>query len=313
MLMSESNRIVNAFTVDVEDYFHVQAFAGCVRPNQWDDYESRVVKNTHRILRHLDDHQVRGTFFILGWVAEKHPSLVREIQKSGHEIGCHSYQHRLIYEMTPEEFRDDLRQAGGVIEHITAEAVTAFRAPSFSITQQSLWALDILIEEGYRYDSGLFPIRHDTYGIPNAKRFPFHYAGSNGTLLEFPLSIRRIWKYSFPVAGGGYFRLYPIRLTLHCLRHINQYEKNPFVFYMHPWEIDPDQPRIKASRRSQFRHYQNLRSTESKLNRLLKSFRFGTLSESLAANGVELPHKNEAGDVNQQAKAHLSPISNVTT
>ncbi len=148
MLKNESNRIVNAFTVDVEDYFHVQAFAENIRPNQWDDYESRVVKNTHRILKLLDDHQVRGTFFVLGWVAEKHPSLVRDIQKSGHEIGCHSYQHRLIYKMTPEEFRSDLRQAGQVIEQITAEPVTAFRAPSFSITQQSLWAFDVLIEEG---------------------------------------------------------------------------------------------------------------------------------------------------------------------
>jgi polysaccharide deacetylase family protein (PEP-CTERM system associated) len=311
--MIESNRIVNAFTVDVEDYFHVQAFAESIRPNQWDDYESRVVKNTHRILKLLDDHQVRGTFFILGWVAEKHPSLVRDIQKSGHEIGCHSYWHRLIYQMTPEEFRNDLRQAGQAIEHITAEPVTAFRAPSFSITQQSLWALDVLIEEGYRHDSSLFPIRHDTYGIPNAKRLPFCYEGSGGSLLEFPLSVRRIWKYSFPLAGGGYFRLYPIRLTLHCLRHINQHEKNPFAFYIHPWEIDPDQPRIKASLRSQFRHYQNLRSTESKLMRLLKTFRFGTLSESLATSGVELPQQNDADDPNQSAKAHQSPLSNVAT
>jgi polysaccharide deacetylase family protein (PEP-CTERM system associated) len=313
MLMNESNQIINAFTVDVEDYFHVQAFAGTIRRDQWDDYESRVVKNTHRILRLLDNSQTQGTFFMLGWVADKHPSLVRDIQKSGHEIGCHSYWHRLIYEMSPDEFRSDLRQAGEAIEQITAQPVTAFRAPCFSITQQSLWALDILIEEGYRYDSSLFPVRHDTYGIPNAKRFPFCHEGSQGALLEFPLSVRRLWKYNVPSSGGGYFRLYPFRLTLHCLRHINQHEKNPFVFYVHPWEIDPDQPRMPASLRSRFRHYQNLRSTESKLKRLLKTFRFGTLSESLAANGLELLHKDKTNDTTQSAKAHLPPLSNVTT
>ena len=304
--MDTTESIINAFTVDVEDYYHVQAFAGIIKQSHWDNYESRVVANTHRILKLLDDHQIRGTFFILGWVAERHPELVRDIQKSGHEIGCHSYRHLLIYKMTPDEFRADLKQAGQAIEDITNEPVTAFRAPSFSITQKSLWALDILIEEGYQYDSSIFPVRHDTYGISDADRFPFEYKGRTGSLIEFPLSVRRILKNNFPVAGGGYFRLYPLKLTLQWLRHINRRERNPFVFYIHPWEVDPDQPRIAASRRSQFRQYQNLRTTEAKLNRMLKEFRFGTLSESLKQYGFSRDRSNS--NVQSHSFATLSGL-----
>ncbi len=274
--------IQNAFTVDVEDYFQVQAFAGTIDRKQWDQYPSRVVANTHAVLRLLDDAQTRGTFFILGWVAERFPQLVRDIRKSGHEIGSHSYWHRLIYEMTPDEFRDDVRRSTEVLSSITGERVTSFRAPCFSVTRSTLWALDILAEEGFLYDSSIFPIVHDKYGIPNAERFPHHIECSNGTLWEFPPSVVRIGKYNLPVAGGGYFRLYPARFSLACLGRVNRIARQPFMFYIHPWELDPDQPRLPGSWASRFRHYQNLGSTARKLRWLLKEFRFGTQSSALA-------------------------------
>jgi polysaccharide deacetylase family protein (PEP-CTERM system associated) len=276
--------ILNAFTVDVEDYYHVNAFSDRIDPRQWDAYESRVVANTHRVLRLLERHQVRATFFVLGWVADRHPVLVKDIQRSGHEIGCHSFWHRLIYTMTPDEFRDDLRQARRTIEDVIGQPVTAFRAPCFSVTARSLWALDILVEEGFRYDSSIFPVHHDNYGIPGAERFPYAIEGRQGTLHEFPPSVYPLWNYNLPVAGGGYFRLYPLRLSLHWLGRINRVDRQPFMFYIHPWEVDPDQPRLAGSLRSRFRHYQNLRSTEPKLDRLLQTFAFGTLTDVLAAN-----------------------------
>lgn len=273
--------MLNAFTVDVEDYFQVGAFADQIPTTSWDQYESRVERNTHAVLRLLNQHQVRGTFFILGWTAERHPGLVREIQKAGHEIGSHSYWHQSIYEMTPEEFHEDLLQSCKVIEEITGEPVKSFRAPSFSITNDSLWALDILIESGIEYDSSIFPIHHDRYGIPDAEPFPYRIEKSGGTLCEFPPSVARFGKYNLPVAGGGYFRLYPARFSIACLKRINRNQQQPFMFYIHPWELDPEQPRIKCKLRSRFRHYQNLGSTERKLDRLLRSFKFGSMTESL--------------------------------
>lgn len=274
--------ILNAFTVDVEDYFHVGAFADQITPRDWNNFESRVVRNTQRMLTLLDFYGVHGTFFVLGWVADKHPELVRDIQKSGHEIGCHSYWHRLIYDMTPEGFREDLLLAARAIEETTGDRVRAYRAPSFSITAKSLWALDILIEEGFQIDSSIFPIHHDRYGIPDAERFPHEIRRASGRILEFPASVHRVWKYNLPVAGGGYFRLYPAALSLRWLGLINRRHACPFVFYVHPWELDPHQPRMSGSFRSRWRHYQNLETTEPKLHRLLREFRFGTLSEALA-------------------------------
>jgi polysaccharide deacetylase family protein (PEP-CTERM system associated) len=284
--VSGDDAILNAFTVDVEDYYHVQAFADRIDPRRWDDYESRVVANTHRILKILDDYRIRGTFFILGWVADRHPHLVRQIQQSGHEIGCHGFWHRLIYEMSPEEFRQDLLSGAKAVEAITAQRVVAFRAPSFSITEKSLWALDILIEEGFQYDSSIFPVHHDNYGIPNAERFPHRIHNNGKGLWEFPPSVHRFWKINVPIAGGGYFRLYPARLSIRWLGRINRVERQPFLFYIHPWELDPDQPRLPGSLRSRFRHYQNLRRTEKKLRRLLETFRFGTLTQALNGDGI---------------------------
>jgi len=272
---------INAFTVDVEDYYHVSAFEDRIPRERWDEYESRVVPNTERMLKLLDEFQVRGTFFILGWVADRHPQLVRDIQRAGHEIGCHSFWHRLVYNMTPDDFREDLLQSAKVIEEITGERVTAYRAPSFSITAKSLWALDILIDEGFRIDSSVFPVVHDRYGIPGAERAPHVIEGQNGQLAEFPPSVYPLGKWNLPISGGGYFRLFPRRMTKHCLGHINTRENRPFMFYVHPWELDHEQPRLAGSRLSRFRHYVNLKHTQSKLRDLLGAFRFGTLSESL--------------------------------
>ena len=269
--------ILNAFTVDVEDYYQVSAFADRIDRRQWDRFESRVVANTHRVLRLLDRCHTRGTFFILGWVADRHPDLVRDIQRSGHEIGCHSYSHRLIYQMTPEEFRADLRRASESIGTITGGEIIAYRAPSFSITKQSLWALDILIEEGFRHDSSIFPVHHDRYGIPGAPRHLHVIDRPAGQLQEFPPTVCKFGPLNIPVSGGGYFRLFPYWFTDYGLSRVNRREQQPGMFYIHPWELDPDQPRLPGTWRSRFRHYQNLKTTEVKLEKLLRRFSWGRM------------------------------------
>ena len=275
--------LLNAFTVDVEDYYHVSAFEQHVQRSQWEGYDSRVVESTRRILALLNQHSVRGTFFILGWVAEHQPDLVREIHAAGHEIGSHSYWHRLIYNQTPDEFREDLVRSRNVLEDLIGQPVTSYRAPSFSITERSLWALDILIEEGFQIDSSIFPVYHDRYGIPGARRDLHRIERPAGSLWEFPVSVRQFAGFKLPVSGGGYFRLYPLGLTLHCLRGINQRQQQSFVFYVHPWEVDPQQPRLPvASRLSRFRHYVNLSTTHSKLDTLLSRFKFGPLRDVVA-------------------------------
>lgn len=274
--------VTNALTVDVEDYFQVQAFADRIDTSDWDTFPGRVVENTHRLLSLFDDYDATATFFILGWTANRYPQLVRDIQAAGHEIGCHSYWHQLIYTLSPSEFRDDLRRATETISNITGEAVVSYRAPSFSITDDSMWALDILVEEGYKYDSSIFPVHHDTYGIPGAERFPHVIERESGSISEFPLSVHRIQGHNLAVAGGGYFRLLPTRLSLRWLKHINRQDQQPFVFYIHPWELDPHQPRLPAKFRARFRHYQNLGRTEAKLRRLLKHFQFSSMSSVMA-------------------------------
>jgi polysaccharide deacetylase family protein (PEP-CTERM system associated) len=277
-------QVLNAFTVDVEDYYQVSAFEKHVPRDQWDQWESRVVANTQRILALLDRRQVKGTFFVLGWVAQRHPRLIREIHAQGHEIGSHGYWHRLIYEHSPGDFRDDLRRSRDVLEDATGAPVTAHRAASFSITARSLWALEILVEEGFSVDSSIFPIHHDRYGIPDAEPRLHRLATPAGPLWEFPPSVARIARMNLPVSGGGYFRLYPLFWTHYCLGRINRRGRQPFVFYIHPWEIDPDQPRVAGpSRLTRFRHYVSLGQTERKLDRLLARFRFGRVSDVVAA------------------------------
>jgi polysaccharide deacetylase family protein (PEP-CTERM system associated) len=293
-----SPRPLNALTVDVEDYYHVSGFDHCVSRDDWPQMESRVETNTHRVLDCLAEADVCGTFFVLGWVAERHPGLIREICAAGHEIGCHSHGHRLIYEQTPNEFRADLRRGIGVLEEIIGERVTAYRAPSFSITRQSLWALDILVEEGITLDSSIYPTHHDRYGIPGTPLGPHRIEREAGTLWEFPPPVCQLFGYPLPVGGGGYFRLYPYSLTRLLLGRINA-DGRPFAVYLHPWEFDPDQPRLRPGRMRAFRHYVNIARTESRLKSLLRDFAFGTLTDAL-----ENCHANEtslATDVRRAA------------
>jgi polysaccharide deacetylase family protein (PEP-CTERM system associated) len=272
--------LLNAFTVDVEDYFQVTAFEKHIRREQWDEFESRVVPNTRRILQLLDRHRVKATFFVLGWVAHRHPHLVREIHACGHEIGSHSYWHRLIYRLSPEQFRDDLRQSRHALEDAIGQGISAFRAPSFSITRHSHWAWEILVEEGFAVDSSVFPTYHPTYGIPDAERGVHQIKTAAGFLWEFPLAVIRLARVNVPVSGGGYFRAYPARLTARLLSSLNRKHRRPFVFYVHPWELDPDQPRMRAgSRLAKARHYLNLASTEGKLRLILERFSFAPLGE----------------------------------
>ena len=277
--------MMNALTIDVEDYFQVNAFARQISCDQWDSYPLRVERNTHRILDLLDESRVRATFFILGWIAERVPALVREIQKRGHEIACHGYGHQLIYSIGPVKFREDVSKARRILEDICGIPVVGYRAPSYSITAKSLWALDILIEEGFLYDSSIFPVLHDTYGIPDASRFPGTLSCASGTIREFPLSTLPLTllgrQYRLPVAGGGYLRLLPARVVAGAFESINLREHQPAVLYFHPWEIDPGQPRIKAGYKSRFRHYLNLEKTEGKLRSLLCRLKFGTMREVL--------------------------------
>jgi polysaccharide deacetylase family protein (PEP-CTERM system associated) len=279
--------MLNALTIDVEDYFQVNAFVRQVPRHSWDSFPLRVEDNTCRILEMLDQLGLRGTFFILGWVAERKPELVRKIQRHGHEIASHGYGHELIYQLGPKQFHQDLSRGRKILEDICGHAISGYRAPSYSITRNSLWALDILMEEGFSYDSSIFPIIHDTYGIPDAPRFPCLISRGGGTIREFPLTTLPIRfgsrEYRLPIAGGGYLRLMPEWLISRGIASVNQQEQQPVVLYFHPWEIDPGQPRIKAGLKSRLRHYLNLDKTEGKVRSLLEQFRFGTMGEVLSA------------------------------
>ncbi|PYX50749.1 MAG: polysaccharide deacetylase family protein [Acidobacteria bacterium] len=279
--------VSNALTIDVEDYFHVAALAPHIHRDSWTSRESRVVGNTQRLLAIFEQFDVRGTFFVLGWVAEQYPQLVRDIAVRGHEIACHGFSHRLVYEQSPEEFYAETLRAKSLLEDITGSAVLGYRAASYSIVRESLWALDILVELGFVYDSSIFPVRHDRYGIPNAGRAPHRMSIPNGkSIVEWPLATAEILGCRLPVAGGGYFRLLPYWLTRWGLTSINRRELRPFVFYLHPWEIDPAQPRVPASWLSRFRHYTNLEKCEARLRRLLGEFKFGTARDGLVQLGL---------------------------
>lgn len=273
------NRPLNALTVDVEDYFQVAALAEAVSPDDWDSMEYRVEQNTDRLLELFDQQQVRATFFVLGWVAERSPDLVRRIQAGGHEVASHGYSHQLIYNQKPDVFKDETRRSKRILEDILGEPIHGYRAASYSITAQSKWALDILCDEGFTWDSSIFPVHHDRYGMPGTPEKPYILeAPSGGSLKEFPLSTCPIGNYRLPIAGGGYFRLYPYFLSRWGLGKINR-AGDPFIFYLHPWEVDPGQPRLKVSALSRFRHYNNLSVCFDRLQQLLKDFRFGTVSE----------------------------------
>lgn len=278
-----AERITNAMTVDVEEHFHVSAFASVIRRSDWDGFDSRVCASTARLLRLFADARVRATFFVLGWVAERHPALIREIASAGHEVACHGYSHQLVYRQSPQEFRDETRRSKDLLEDITQQPVHGYRAASYSITSRSLWALDTLLDVGFTYDSSIFPVRHDKYGIPGFPPHPHRLRTPSGReLVEFPLSTAPVFGARMPVAGGGYFRLFPYRWTRRGLGRINAHERKPFIFYIHPWEVDPEQPRVRANPLSAFRHYNNLARCQRRLEQLLDEFRFGRVIDVLA-------------------------------
>jgi polysaccharide deacetylase family protein (PEP-CTERM system associated) len=273
-------------TVDVEDYFHVSAFADAVRREDWESMERRYEHNTSRVLDVLGAAEVRATFFVLGWVAERSPALVRRIAAAGHEVACHGYSHQLIYRQTREEFERETRLSKAIIEETIGAPVFGYRAASYSITRESLWALDVLLDAGFTYDSSIFPIRHDRYGIPGAPEAPTRISAPGGrSIVEFPLSVARWAGLSVPVAGGGYFRLFPYAVTRAGLRQLNA-RGQPAVFYLHPWEIDTGQPRIQARWLSRFRHYNNLHRFEPRLRRLIRDFRFSSMADVLEREGL---------------------------
>jgi polysaccharide deacetylase family protein (PEP-CTERM system associated) len=279
--------IPNALTVDVEDYFHVSAFASSIHRDSWSSREPRVVSNTHKLLGIFEEFGARGTFFVLGWVAERYPKLVRDIAARGHEVACHGYSHRLVYEQSPQEFREETLRSKKLLEDVTGSPILGYRAASYSIVRESLWALDTLVELGFAYDSSIFPVHHDRYGIPDAERVPHRLSTpAKQSIVEWPLSTAKAFGFKLPVSGGGYFRLFPYWLTRWGLKSINEGERRPFVFYLHPWEVDPDQPRVSASWLSQFRHYTNLGECERRLRRLLAEFNFGTARDGLLQLGL---------------------------
>lgn len=270
----------NIISVDVEDYFQVEAFSGVINRSEWANFPCRVEANTKRILDLFDELNVHGTFFILGWVADRYPGLVREIVRRGHEPASHSYWHRLVYTLSPEEFREDTEKSKNCIEQAAGEAVYGHRAPSFSITSRSSWALDILAELGFQYDSSVFPVKHDVYGVPAAPRVPFQIMTKFGPIVEFPMTTFRLGTGpNLPVGGGGYLRMLPSWYTRLGVQRVIR-EGLPVICYIHPWELDPEQPRIAAGFRSRLRHYTNLTKTAARLRRLLELGHFTNFRES---------------------------------
>ena len=275
------SEIKNVLTIDVEDYFHVAALSKSINREDWGEISPRIKNNMFRLLELFDEKNVRATFFVLGWVAKRFPEIIREIDVRGNEVASHGYSHQLIYTQSPEVFENETRDSKNLLEDIIGKPVQGYRAASYSITRKSLWALDILADLGFKYDSSIFPVVHDNYGIRGSPEFPHVLRTPNkSTLVEFPLSTYRILGQAIPVAGGGYFRLYPYWLSKFFYTRINQ-KAAPFVFYLHPWEIDPDQPRVDVNLLSRFRHYNNLDKGYPRISRLLSDFRFTTMHEKL--------------------------------
>jgi polysaccharide deacetylase family protein (PEP-CTERM system associated) len=295
MLKEPRGGLSDLLSVDVEDYYHVEAFADRVSPLSWSDFPSRVRANTMRILQIFEEYGCRATFFVLGWIAERDPSLIRGIAKAGHEVACHSYSHRRVSSLSQEEFREDLRRARAVIEDAAGVRILGYRAPTFSIGRDNLWALEILAEEGFLYDSSIFPIRHDLYGFPGAPRFPHRLEfQSKRKLFEIPMTTVRIGGMTWPAGGGGYLRLLPMQYTRWAVRQIHEKEHQPFILYFHPWELDPDQPRIAGRWKSRLRHYVGLGAMERRLRELLSSGHYVPLIDLVRRLGSS--EKESAGD-----------------
>lgn len=267
------NPIRHVMSVDVEDYFQTEAFSDSVPRSTWNSYPLRVERNMHRILDLFSVHDVEATFFFVGWIADRYPQLVREVVARGHEVGCHSYWHRPIYRLSPDAFRQDTRMALWAIEDAGGVPVRGYRAPTWSITGDSLWAIRVLMEEGMLYDSSIYPIHHDLYGIPGAKKIPYAWRSGCSILMEFPPATITIANVTLPAAGGGYLRIFPLAYTQMALRAAEREEQRA-VIYFHPWEIDPEQPRMRGSWKSRFRQYTGLNSMENHLVELLSQYRF---------------------------------------
>lgn len=274
--------MLNAFTIDLEEYFQVSKFEGIIPRENWEQMPSRVRSNTIRILELLSEYQCKATFFTVGWVAEKYPDLIREIANEGHEIASHSYWHRRVSDLTPDEFQRDIHRCKAVLEDASGKAVEAFRAPTYSIIKSSQWAWDVLLAEGFKVDSSVFPIRHHRYGNHDLERFPHKIYRENGALIEFPLSTVRFGGSNFPIIAGGYLRFLPYSVTKYGIQRLNAVDKKPAVIAFHPWELDPHHPMPKVSALKRIRHKINIDSTEIKLRQALTDFRFGSLQAVLS-------------------------------
>lgn len=281
MVSSKPDSPAHFFTVDVEDYFQVNAFEGVVDRSEWDAHPSRVERNTGILLDLLARHQVIGTFFTLGWVARRFPGLVRRIAEAGHEVASHGFWHQRVTRLTPEQFRAEVRDSRAQLEDAAAVRVFGFRAPSFSIVPGREWAFDVLLEEGYRYDSSLFPIRRPDYGYPACNPGPHILERSQGTLLELPMTTLPVAGVRIPAAGGGYFRQFPYAVFRRAFGRLTR-RRQRGMFYIHPWEVDPDQPRLPVGRLARFRHYTGLHRTLPRLERLLSEFQFTSVAEAYA-------------------------------
>jgi polysaccharide deacetylase family protein (PEP-CTERM system associated) len=268
----EHGGVVNALTIDVEDYFQVWALSPHIARSRWDEMPCRVERNLDRLLALLEDKASHATFFTLGWVAERYPQLIRRVVAAGHELASHGYGHLRASEQTPQDFAQDIRSAKKILEDIGGVPVYGYRAPSFSIGASNPWAFDVIAESGYRYSSSVYPIQHDHYGMPNAPRFPYQ---ARADLIEIPVTTTRVFGRNLPAGGGGYFRLAPYPLSRWAIRRVNRIDRQPAIFYFHPWEIDPEQPRVPGvSLKTRLRHYLNLHRTEERLAQLLSDFKW---------------------------------------
>lgn len=269
------------FSVDVEDYFHDEAFRHLMGPQDWESLDQRVEPSTRRLLSLLDEFDVKGTFFALGWVAERRPGLISDIQAAGHELAIHGYDHRPITVLSPSEFREDIRRAKGIVEDITGQPVLGYRAPTFSVVDDTRWAFEVLVNEGIRYDSSIFPIVHDRYGIPDSDRYPFTEAVGDNEIIEFPMPTVRLGERNLPFVGGGYLRHFPMRYVLWGMRRVTATEGRPVMVYVHPWEVDPGHPVLDVGLLARVRHYRGLSRVEGRLRTLLTRFRFDTAQSVL--------------------------------
>lgn len=274
----------NAMTVDVEDYFQVSAFEPYIAKAQWDTLPHRVERNTNKILDLFKEKNIKATFFTLGWVAERYPDLITRIVKDGHELACHGYDHIRVTEQTPEQFRNDVSKSKKLLEDLSGEQVKGYRAPSYSIGANNQWALNILLEEGFKYSSSIYPVKHDIYGMPDAPRFIYEPI-ENKSFKEIPITTVRLGDKNFPCGGGGFFRFYPYALSKWAFNRINNQESESAIFYFHPWEIDPEQPRIHGlSLKTRTRHYLNLNRVENRITRLLTDFNWDTMANVFQIN-----------------------------